>query len=370
MLKFLNTKYKKLLYIDIVSYFTIIAESRKSHKVYTGELVMENLTITKVSKNFGVTPRMLRHYEKIGLITPCYAADYAYRTYDEAAVRRLQQIIILRKLRISLKDISVILNDAKYSVALEILRKNLAEINEEIKALDVIRRIIKDFSEKLEKNHLKANFSILNDKELIKLSETLSLSKNNLKENLSIMNDLNNANKTLAKQLPVRIVMLPPFTVAANQIIGKDPEEKVGIEVDKFVREKKLYEIKPDSRMFGFNHPNPGILPNDEHGYEVWVTIPGDMEVPAPLTKKHFDGGLFAALTIKFPEFQYWGELERWVKESTEYNLNYNEELGFEIMGGCLEEYLNWVYSSYKGWPENGIDGQLDLLMPVKKRSK
>ena len=74
---------------------------------------MENLTISQVSKSFGVTPRMLRHYEKMGLITPTYMEDYAYRTYDENAVRRLQQIVILRKLRISLKDISVILDDSK-----------------------------------------------------------------------------------------------------------------------------------------------------------------------------------------------------------------------------------------------------------------
>ena len=183
------------------------------------------------------------------------------------------------------------------------------------------------------------------------------------------MEELNKANDTLNNNLPVRIVMLPPFTVASNQVIGKEPEETVGDLVDKFIRDKKLYEVKPDSRYFGFNHPNPGILPNDEHGYEVWVTIPEDMDVPEPMEKKHFEGGLFAALTIKVPEFQYWGELEKWVKNSEEYDLNYSP-LGLEIMGGCLEEHLNWVYSSHMGWPKNGIDGQLDLLMPIKKRIK
>ncbi|MDE5742373.1 MAG: effector binding domain-containing protein [Oscillospiraceae bacterium] len=329
---------------------------------------MENLTISQVSKSFGVTPRMLRHYEKMGLIAPTYKEDYAYRTYDEKTVRRLQQIVILRKLRISLKDISVILDDSKYTATLEILRRSISELDEEINALDVIRGIIKGFAERLEENRLKADFHLLEDKQLIELSETLSISRNTLKEEHSAMNDLNNANESLIKQLPVRIVMLPPFTVASNHVIGKEPEATVGDEMDKFIREKKLYEIKPDSRYFGFNHQNPGRLPNDEHGYEVWATIPEDMEVPPPLTKKHFDGRLFAALTIKFPDFYRWGELESWVKESTEYDLNYNEELGFEIMGGCLEEHLNWVYSSHMGWPENGVDGQLDLLMPIKKR--
>ncbi len=162
-------------------------------------------------------------------------------------------------------------------------------------------------------------------------------------------------------------MLLPPFTVASNHVIGEEPEESVGIPVDKFIKETRLYEKKPDSRYFGFNHPNPGILEGGIHGYEVWVTIPEDMDVPEPMKKKHFNGGLFAALTIKFPEFQYWGELEKWVKNSSEYELNYDPQ-GLEIMGGCLEEHLNWVYSSHMGWPKNGIDGQLDLLMPIKKK--
>ena len=29
---------------------------------------MENLTISQVSRQYDVTPRMLRHYEKLGLI--------------------------------------------------------------------------------------------------------------------------------------------------------------------------------------------------------------------------------------------------------------------------------------------------------------
>ena len=200
----------------------------------------------------------------------------------------------------------------------------------------------------------------------MKAANTLSLSKSVLKES-NKMDGLNKANEALNKDLNVRIIMLPPFTVASNHVIGHDPEETVDKPIDKFIRDTRLYEIKPDSRYFGFNHPNPGILEEGIHGYEVWVTIPDNMEVPEPLVKKKFEGGLYAALTINFPEFQYWGELEKWVKNSPDYDLNYSEQ-GLEIMGGCLEEHLNWVYSSHMRWPKNGIDGQLDLLMPIKKR--
>ena len=89
------------------------------------------------------------------------------------------------------------------------------------------------------------------------------------------------------------------------------------------------------------------------------------MEVSAPLTKKRFNGGLYAAHTITFPNFNEWADLAEWVQNSDKYEVNYSE-LGEEIMGGCLEEHLNWIYSAHMGWPENGIDGQLDLLLPVK----
>ena len=321
------------------------------------------LTISQVTQSFDVTPRMLRHYEKMGLITPFHREDYAYRCYDEENIRRLQFIIVLRKLRIPLKKIAAILSDNWSLKTLEILRENIAELDGEIKSLETVRNALNMFVSRLDES---IQLDLLGDTELMETVNTLSLSKTTLKEKTN-MNDLNQANENLDRKLNVRIVLLPPFTVASNHVIGKDPEEAVGALMDKFIRESRLYEIKPDSRFFGFNHPNPGILEDGIHGYEVWVTIPDDMDVPAPMVKKKFDGGLFAALTIKFPEFQYWQELEKWAYNSSEYEPNYSEQ-GDEIMGGCLEEHLNWIFSAHMGWPENGIDGQLDLLLPIKKK--
>ena len=316
---------------------------------------------------YDVTPRMLRHYEKLGLIEVFHKEDYAYRMYDENAIRRLQQIIILRKLRLPLKQIAAILQDSEHREALRIMQESISELNGEIASLCKIRTILRLFVERLDSSiQQKASVDFLNDDNISEIISTLSLSKADLKERVS-MSELNEANEIINRNSSVRIVLLPPCTVASNHVIGKEPEETVGDEINKFIRESRLYEIKPDSRYFGFNHPNPGILPNDEHGYEVWVTIPDDMEVPPPLVKKHFEGGLYAAMTISFPDFWRWGELDDWTRENDTYEANYSE-LGFEIMGGCLEEHLNWVYSSHMGWPENGIDGQLDLLLPIKKR--
>lgn len=330
---------------------------------------MENLTISQISKMFDVTPRMLRHYEKLGLLNSVRREENAYRIYDEEAVRRLQQIVILRKLRLPLKQIAVILQDRSQVQALEILQDNLDQLEDEIASLNIIRGLLKELVLRFDRS-VRENIplDLLEDPKFVKAIGALTLSKTTIKENTN-MSDLNKANEILDKSLNVRILFLPPCTVAACQMIGENPEEQAGDVICKFVQESGLYEKKPDARMFGFNHPNPGILENGIHGYEVWVTVPDDMELPDHLTKKKFEGGLYAVLTITFPEFQYWGSLTQWVENSDIYEPNYSE-LGEEIMGGCLEEHLNWVYASHLGWPDDCITGQLDLMLPVRRRKE
>lgn len=69
-------------------------------------------TISTVAKNLGISSRMLRYYEQIGLIESRRVEDYAYRVYDEEAIRRLRQIIILRKLRVPVKQIREIFGNS------------------------------------------------------------------------------------------------------------------------------------------------------------------------------------------------------------------------------------------------------------------
>ena len=100
---------------------------------------MEFLTISQVSKQFNISTRMLRYYEKEGLICSSRRQDYSYRVYDGEAVRRLQQILVFRKLRIPVKQIAEILNDREQVRTLEITQENLRQISEEIAALSLMR---------------------------------------------------------------------------------------------------------------------------------------------------------------------------------------------------------------------------------------
>lgn len=321
---------------------------------------MELMTISEVTKAFNVSTRMLRYYDEIGLLPSTRIEDYAYRVYDESAVRRLQQIITLRKLRIPLKKIAFIINDTDQLKIIEVFHESMRELDDEITSLQTIRGILKMFITRLnmtEQAHVKID--MLNDIEIMSVIQTLSLSKINLKEERSI-DDLNKANEILSTLKNVRIIYLPPCTVAASHYYGENPEDNAGKLMNKFVREIELYKIKPDLRMFGFNNPTP--KDNETYGYEFWVTIPDDLAVPAPLQKKHFDGGLYASHCIKMGDFHEWQLLGNWVENSTEYEYDVREPYG---MGGSLEEHLN-AYSYYAGDEKAANFIQLDLLIPIK----
>lgn len=155
---------------------------------------------------------------------------------------------------------------------------------------------------------------------------------------------------------------MPPCTVAASHYFGENPEDNAGKCLDEFVRKVELEKIKPDLRMFGFNNPSP--KGNETYGYEFWITIPKDLEVPAPLQKKYFPGGLYAAHCIRMGDFHEWQLLGKWLENNSEYEYDKREPSG---MGGCFEEHLN-AYSYFLGEEKAAKLIQLDLLIPIKAK--
>ncbi len=327
---------------------------------------MELQTISQVSKNFHISTRTLRYYEQIGLLKSVKLEDYAYRTYGQEEINRLQQIIILRKLRIPLKQIIIILESDNSRRVLEVFRQNLIEVEDEITALSTIRSILQTFINHLNENtHLDIKLNLFKDKSIQKIVDSLTISKINFKEE-NAMEDLNKANESLTKLKDVRIVYLPPAAVAAYQYVGDEPEMHVNEVVDEFVRSSGLVKRKPDLRHYGFNSPNP-VDETGFHGYEMWVTIPDDIKVPAPFTKKYFEGGLYAAHMIPMGAFEEWGLLNDWVtKNNPKYESNIGDR-GAECMFGLLEEHLNYV--NHVSLPDSEPENlQLDLLFPIKEK--
>lgn len=319
------------------------------------------LTITEVSRSHDVSTRMLRYYEQQGLIVSRRREGYAYRVYDEENIARLRLILVLRKLRVPLKSIAAILQTGSAEEAVGVLRERIAEIDEERRTLTVIRDMLAVFVERIGAGNAAQRLALLGDEALLSAVNALGLSSTQLKER-TLMTDLQTADTARWKSLNVRYVMLPETTVAAFHYIGPDPEDHADAMAAAFVRESRLYTRKPDARMFGFNSPNPS--PEREHyGYEVWLTIPEDMDVPAPGVKKTMPGGLYAAHTIDFPNFHEWQWLMEWGENNAQY-IPAGSGTPEDMFGG-LEEHLNWVMCAQEG---DQLPIRLDLLLPIKPR--
>lgn len=72
------------------------------------------MTVKEVSKLTGVSVRTLHHYDAIGLLRPTKVSHSGYRLYDDAALRRLQTILLFRELQFPLKDIRQILDSPDF----------------------------------------------------------------------------------------------------------------------------------------------------------------------------------------------------------------------------------------------------------------
>ena len=72
------------------------------------------MTVHEVSALTGVSVRALHHYDRIGLLPPTQVSEAGYRLYDDAALERLQCILLFRELQFPLKDIRGILDSPTF----------------------------------------------------------------------------------------------------------------------------------------------------------------------------------------------------------------------------------------------------------------
>ena len=71
-------------------------------------------TVKEVSRLTGVSVRTLHHYDAIDLLKPTRVTEAGYRLYDDAALARLQHILLFRQLQFPLKEIKEILDAPEF----------------------------------------------------------------------------------------------------------------------------------------------------------------------------------------------------------------------------------------------------------------
>ncbi|WP_327085522.1 MerR family transcriptional regulator [Nonomuraea sp. NBC_01738] len=102
-------------------------------------------TIQELAARAGVSSRTLRHYDSVGLLAPSRVGANGYRHYDAAAVVRLQRILLMRGLGMSLPAIAGVLADEVDTG--DGLRAHIAALEEE---RDRIERQIRSVRHTLE----------------------------------------------------------------------------------------------------------------------------------------------------------------------------------------------------------------------------
>ena len=88
-------------------------------------------TVKEVSRLTGVSVRTLHHYDAIGLLKPAKVTEAGYRLYDDAALGRLQTILLFRELQFPLKEIKEMLDAADFDP--------LAALDDQIRLLELRR---------------------------------------------------------------------------------------------------------------------------------------------------------------------------------------------------------------------------------------
>lgn len=168
------------------------------------------IKIREMSLKYDITARTLKYYEEIGLITSTRSNDYAYRMYDVEAVKRIEQILILRKLNISIKDIQRIFNTSGSEVVLEVLSKKAKDIDDEIALLHELKKIVLEFVSQIKQADFKK------DSDVKMLYEKASEIENQIatavySNNTSNVNRLLEVTEKLEKLPAVHIVKIPSF---------------------------------------------------------------------------------------------------------------------------------------------------------------
>ncbi|MBF6193051.1 MerR family transcriptional regulator [Nocardia implantans] len=102
------------------------------------------MLIGEVARRSGVSARMLRHYDSLGLVRPTGRTVGGYREYSPEDIRRIFHVEGLRSLGMSLSQIGRALDDAGFTPSAlvgDLIRKTEERLNRERELLERLRRV-------------------------------------------------------------------------------------------------------------------------------------------------------------------------------------------------------------------------------------
>lgn len=98
-------------------------------------------SIQEIARHAGTTSRTLRHYDDLGLVPPSRIGANGYRHYDEAALVRLQRVLLLRELGLGLNQVFAVLEreaDAASALVahLDLLKQEQRRLADQVAAVE------------------------------------------------------------------------------------------------------------------------------------------------------------------------------------------------------------------------------------------
>ena len=104
--------------------------------------------VREFAEKSGVTIRTLHHYDHLGLLKPTVYSEAGYRLYSDDDFARLQQIVTLKFLGFSLKQIRDLLDGEVLDLAQmlrlqrDIMREKRRQLDLAIQAIDTAERTV------------------------------------------------------------------------------------------------------------------------------------------------------------------------------------------------------------------------------------
>lgn len=312
--------------------------------------------IRDVSAQYDISARTLRYYEDMGLIGSIRNDDYAFRMYDEAAIKKLEQILILRKLNISIRDIQWIFHSSGSEVVLDVLGKKVNDIDGEVALLYELKDIVLEFIRQIRQADFnrEADVKLLYSKAKEIENQLVNVDYNG---NPSRVGRLFDVTDKLKKAPEVHVVRIPDFRAVSS---GYDTFDNIFAEggFDKWMQAHHHLEKKIifDCADFMWH----------EGGKTVWIWAVHDGVTgtdTAPYEIIRFEGGLYAAAVSVDGDDDINGRVYAGIR-------NWVEASGFRLDERPGHQTLcNMIYPSDEIKRGLGYH-QLEIYVPIQLRAE
>lgn len=264
----------------------------------------------------------------------------------------MEQILILRKLNIGIKDIGRIFNTSGSQVVLEVLGKKVDDIDQEVSLLHELKEIVLEFIHQIEQ----ADFGKDSDvKMLYKKAKEIESQITNVdyNGNPSNVNRLIKAAEKVEREPDILIVEMPPCRMVTSGLLEDENE---------FNHFDAMW-MRLGSRIADKVNPRDYMYYDAENQKSVWLFMLEDW-MTADDTEGYdiitFDGGLYAAVLADSWEYSEYERVNKGVmkwlarQEHLELDEASDRHMLHHFAGPHSEQMKEWDY------------GKVRYFIPVK----